>query len=512
MIILSVLALSYWLWFGIEERSIIEDEGLSILSALSILDHGYPLLPSGYLYHRAYIPHYIIAASIVLFGLNNFSIMFPSLLAATGVLWLIFFYSKNILDHRWLGVATVVLLFFLQKQTFFATGPRMYIFYEFFFLASIYWAYIGYTGGKEKFQWLSALGICAAILSHREGLVLLFVIPFSLLAVSFLTEKKLMFKKNFLSFIPLSPVASVFFFVYVFKPKNMLMPITAHGGFPIVMTGTNQNIFRIFKNFFQLDHLLPLALLFIPLILYQGIKSLQREKNGLFYSVSIFAASLLSVSLYLKHIQDRFWFFILPLYSLLVCFCVRDIIISFAGPRDKRDRHEFLNRKAVVSLILVGGLFYLGANLGLHFIQGRDLFFPQLKAGYGLPCRDEHCRKTIKDDYDHITSFIDSEDSIISSNPLVTYYYLGRVHGFLREKIVGEGAFSSFLNPDDEYFGIPLMDSTSELKSALEKDRRVWIVTDYKIKDYSSRQTKDFIASNYRLFYQGESVSFYVNH
>ena len=39
--LLIALALGYWIWFGLTQRGIIEDEGISILMAEGILEHGY---------------------------------------------------------------------------------------------------------------------------------------------------------------------------------------------------------------------------------------------------------------------------------------------------------------------------------------------------------------------------------------------------------------------------------------------------------------------------------------
>lgn len=95
MIILLVVSSGFWLWFGLNQRSIDEDEGMSILAAQGVLKHGYPLLPSGFIYHRAYIPNYILAGSIGLLGLNDFSIILPSVLFALGSLWLTFLFVKT---------------------------------------------------------------------------------------------------------------------------------------------------------------------------------------------------------------------------------------------------------------------------------------------------------------------------------------------------------------------------------------------------------------------------------
>ena len=82
VLLLLAIGLAYWMWFGLTQRTINADDGISILAAQGILDHGIPRLESGFMYARGLIPHYLLAASIGSFGLNDLGIMMPSLIFA----------------------------------------------------------------------------------------------------------------------------------------------------------------------------------------------------------------------------------------------------------------------------------------------------------------------------------------------------------------------------------------------------------------------------------------------
>ena len=99
LVLVLAIATAYWLWFGVSQRSLVGDEGISLLSAQGVLTHGYPRLPSGLIYHRAYLPAYLVAASIWVFGLNDVAIMLPSLLLSLGSLILVYLLGRDLL-HR----------------------------------------------------------------------------------------------------------------------------------------------------------------------------------------------------------------------------------------------------------------------------------------------------------------------------------------------------------------------------------------------------------------------------
>ena len=57
------------------------DEAGSILASKEILSHGLPLVPSGKIYYRSLLPHYLNAASIAVLGDNPLGWRGASLLA-----------------------------------------------------------------------------------------------------------------------------------------------------------------------------------------------------------------------------------------------------------------------------------------------------------------------------------------------------------------------------------------------------------------------------------------------
>ena len=214
--LLLAVALVYWLWFGMTQRSIDGNDGISLLAIRGIVEHGYQKLPSGDLYHRGYIPHYLAAASIKIFGFNELSYRLPSLAMGLGVLWLVFLFAKDVVRRPWLGVTTAMILLALQVEAIYATSPRMYMALQFFTILAAYSTWRGFVLGEKSFQVVTYVAVACAILSHSLGVVLLVALPVSALAAVRLRRQGLPRVSPLLTLIGWSLVlAAAYFMGYI---------------------------------------------------------------------------------------------------------------------------------------------------------------------------------------------------------------------------------------------------------------------------------------------------------
>ena len=282
--LLLLLALAYWTFFGLTQRTLVDDEGISILAAKGILQHGYPLLPSGSLYHRGYIPHYLVAGSIQLFGLNDLSIMLPSLLMGLGSLWLVFIFARNIMGKPWVGVAAVALLLALQLQTIYATGPRMYMALQFFTLLAAYGTWRGFVQGIRKYQLVALLAISAALLSHREGAALLVALPLSTLGVLWMGRREMPSVLCLQNLGGVMLLGAVFLFTFIYQPPNLMTLIAFHGGRSVDHVGFNFGPTGWVNHFIQLQWVFPFGLSFLPVAVFLVIRSMGRPMTNHSYA------------------------------------------------------------------------------------------------------------------------------------------------------------------------------------------------------------------------------------
>ena len=279
MATIMVAAAAYWLWFGLTQRSIGMDEGISILAAESILEHGYPRLPSEFVYNRAYLPHYLLAGSIGGLGLNDFAVMLPALLMALGSLYLVFLFAKDVFGRPWVGVAAAALLVLLGMQTFYATSPRMYMPLQFFTVLAAYSTWRGYIGGETKFQWAAILAAGAAILSHQQGAALVVVLPVSVLMVWWMRGSGRPAINRQLAVAGLIFLAGLAYATVLYKPPQGLQQIVSWNGRPVDLSGLNVDVSRWLDHLRQLDHDVAFSRLLAPVVVVVGARALWKRKN-----------------------------------------------------------------------------------------------------------------------------------------------------------------------------------------------------------------------------------------
>ena len=513
MLLVLAVAGAYWLWFGLTQRSIFQDEGISLLAAQGIVDNGYPRLPSGFLYVRGYLPHYLLAGAIYIFGANQLSIMLPSLIMGLGSLWLVYMYARDVIGKPWVGVATIVILMALQMQALYATSPRMYMTLQFFTMLAAYSAWRGYVQGDRKFKWVTFIAIMAVMLSHQQGIALLVAIPLAALAVTWIKGRRITALQPLVAAVSLLPLAATATVLTLYRPGEAPV-ITAYTFGANGPLGLNLNPLDWAKGSLTLRDLFLFGFGFMPLVLFLAASIIRRRWRdthpGVIYALLIVTSSAAITVVGTTQAYARMWFFILPLYVFLVCAGIAMLVERF-GPK-VRDwlAQNPVNRAAALLLLIIAALITLGVS---SFTLGMG-FSDTVGKVVGPPCRKTDCDKTIKVHYAHLRQHVESGDLMISSNPFVTHYYLGKVDGYLREKtILGrDGTESTFEQLTDEYFGIPLVnaDDLQELFSGESGERRVWVITDQRTAWISSAETQDFLESFYALYRDDELVTTYV--
>ena len=84
-IILFSIFLFISLLHSLGKLSLWMDEGFHYLGVKEILEHGYPLFPSGHVYYKAIVYLYILTFFSLIFGLNEFSLRLVSVLSIIAV-------------------------------------------------------------------------------------------------------------------------------------------------------------------------------------------------------------------------------------------------------------------------------------------------------------------------------------------------------------------------------------------------------------------------------------------
>jgi hypothetical protein len=360
---------------------------------------------------------------------------------------------------------------------------------------------------------VAVLATGAALLTHREGAALLIALPSATLIILWLRRGQAP------SVISLQSLGGIFFlivvtlFMFIYEPSNAMPLIAFHGGQDPEHVGLNIGLGNWASHLIQLQWAFPYGLSVLPVAVFLTIRSMEHpftdDDYGYAYTLLVFIFSAIMLVTFVNSSAARFWLLSLPLFVLVVMNALV-LVVPLRLTKRQWTKVKFTGRPLVLLLLLGGTL----ANLGfISFTLGVSSYDDLLKAGYGWPCQltlNGRCRESMNRYYEDLHKRLRPQDIIISSNPWVTYYYLGRVDGLLREKIDQTG-FSTFQQPTEEYFGIPIIDTRDELLDLLNDERRVWIIADPKARIYASTQTRQFLASQYVSYYSDGSTDIYVN-
>jgi 4-amino-4-deoxy-L-arabinose transferase-like glycosyltransferase len=159
---------------GLGSRPLAEDEYMSVTTVQYILEKGVPQFPTGDYYTRGLPLQYLQAASVRLFGDNEFAHRLPAALAGALTLLLVLLYARIFLPWP-LAAACVAMLAVSGWQIEFGRFSRMYAAFQCVTVAFFLAYHRAYFGGNEKLRYLPHALALLAILCHTLGL---FLLPF----------------------------------------------------------------------------------------------------------------------------------------------------------------------------------------------------------------------------------------------------------------------------------------------------------------------------------------------
>jgi 4-amino-4-deoxy-L-arabinose transferase-like glycosyltransferase len=154
------------------------DEGYTGLAVKAILEYGYPALPTGGLYLRSLPYLYVDAFAVKVFGLNEFALRLPSVVANLGAIWMSYLLGR-LLFGKTVGLLTAVMMVFAGWEIEFARHGRFYAAFQFLYICSVYVFYRGFIEGHKASQWLTLPIWLLTMMVHELGVVLavLFLVP-----------------------------------------------------------------------------------------------------------------------------------------------------------------------------------------------------------------------------------------------------------------------------------------------------------------------------------------------
>ena len=305
---------------------------------------------------------------------------------------------------------------------------------------------------------------------------------------------------------------SVVFFRYVYSIPGAMPTISDHGGLPPGADGgiLNLDLTNWVSHIFQLERAFPFGLSLMLVSLFVVIMRARMRESGalsnLIFPLLLFTISAIGIFLNTSKLQPRLWMFVLPLYALVASYGVAALFKVLDRARRRQIDRRRIGKLVLPSVLAAGIMITVG-----FVVLVKDINYYELALeGYGPSCSGlTTCDDSIEAFYDVLRQKIKPEDLIITTNSFFTYYHLGRVDGYLRERKLKEGGFSAFDDPADEYYGIPLIDTKAELEDLLNEERRVWVIADQKLYTFVSSETRIFIQENFTAIYSDGRITAY---
>ncbi len=493
-----------WLVYGVQFRSISTDDGISLMAAAAIRDQGLPLLPSGQLYNRAYLAHYVLALSTGIFGTGDVGILLPSLVAGVGTLALVHEIGRRMLGSSGTGLLAAFLLACSSMQMAYSVSPRMYGLLTFFTTWATYAAWRGFGEGSRRHRILALWVLALGLQCERGAGTLVAAVPLALFAIEpapLRTRLTAIIRRHPIG-VPEWSSALVLagsMALAVFQPANALRVVIGSGGNPPDFFEFSLSPTRFFWHLLHLDGMLTGTL---GLALLGAITAAGGAPGARFLLVML-AVPFVQVALVMDQTGHRIVLFLLPLYALFVAFGLASLVAAI------RDRS--LPPRLLIATLLAGAL---QGGAVLVAAQRPKAMKAVYASGYLLPDQSRQGHPEIERELRWLRTQVADEDLVLTSNPWISDHYVGKTDGIIRQHPNGARGFTTFPEPRDEYFGALIYDQIEELDTllaGLARSQRVWIVLDTKADVYCSSEFRAGVAARLTRVNKSRRVRIYAS-
>ena len=497
-LIQNLSALSLWM-----------DEGFHYLAVKGILEHGYPLFPSGHMYWKAIFYTYLLSAFAAVFGLNAFSLRILSVLAAAGSLPLLYLLAKK-LFNRWVGLAAAVLL---ALSPWLAEDGRAALYFApvlFFCLLGLILFTKGFFEEHRRSKIAATIVLMLTPLIHQLGMCLWFCF----LALLLVRGLKRFLKKDVLAslvlvtgFYGLIQLQEFFFwkvgYVYV-KTDSSLRGMVNYffAGFSLAY----------FKEFYRSFPAMSLAvaagfLVCMALRLAAGRKKPGTDRfqlaNWAFLNFCLLFP-LLFLGLFRTHIQPRYLFELYGVFLLLFAASayylgqgIADLVLLPLA-RGLRTKARPLTTLALFAALLIGfaqniGWGRVSAIIHRHY---KDPIATDIIYRSGRPEQEDHENTGL-----YVRHFLKADDIVIAIHVVFGRIYAGRVDYWLWTG--GPGTWDAWEQTPtgwrDFYVGARWLNNLPDLEKVIKDNpqRRVWLIASNSLlrRDHITADIRDFAKS-----------------
>ena len=352
------------------------DDGHTFIGTVSVLKYGFPWLPSGNILWHGIFDYYLKAIAALFLGTNEFSLRIVSVFSGVGTIIGAYFTGKE-LANKFVGFFGAAVVAFSTWFIQFSREARYYSDYQFFYLISFLFFYLGFVKNKKPFRVLAAVFMVLSSLVHGVGMTLIF-----LFIVLLFYKGRQFFKKEII--IPMAIVL----FLDIAQVINQIFFWKVGRSFYVQGTGVRASIAAYFKFpdpfYFKITNIMfpkmyytfmagivifaVLAIIFsirkksepCDYYLNENIVSWGRIKwpFNMFLIYFIFLFTIVFMSTGRMYGQQRYMYFLMPLFIIGTGYIIYIISLFFAKLLMKAVKGKSIK---VFSIILT--LFFTAASV-----------------------------------------------------------------------------------------------------------------------------------------------------
>jgi 4-amino-4-deoxy-L-arabinose transferase-like glycosyltransferase len=488
------------------------DDGHTVIGTLSILRNGYPLLPSGFVLFHSILDYYLNVIPVLIFGPTEFAFRLTSVVFGCGTILMIYFTGKEMVN-KFAGFLAATIITFSSWYIYFSREARYFSVLQFFFLISIYFFYKGFVKEEKPFRILATVFFILAPLVHGNAFFLIFafialifymgkkffrsrsvLIPFIIILVLYLLQilNQVFFWRVGRSFFAESGDAGGFIGAYFripdpyyFKILNIIFPRMLI----VFIIGTGVfiglSIFMSLKKTYKYSNL------------YLNENELRAGKArfpfNVFLLYFVFTLSILIISFGQMYNQQRYIYFLMPLFILIFVYTV--YVLSFTAAATIRIIYQKISKKGLRNSVFVVIFTVIFLAISVFTVSGIDL-----KEAYAIPSI-KHSDKlntnysistVISTHYDaatpgkYVASNMQVDDIVITTDVYNSYPYTGKIDYWL-----WSGNLKSWqpyhLEADgkirDDTYGVEVIRDIYSFMDVLNKnnDKNVWLIASHSI-------------------------------
>ena len=470
------------------------DEGFHYLAAQGILEHGYPLYPSGHVYWKAILYAYALAAGSFLFGLKAVTLRVISVFCVAGLIALTYHVGRRYFS-RTVGVLAAALLAFSAWELEYARLALYFAPLQLCYLAGLYFFFRGYVEDEKQFKFPAVLFFLFTPLIHQLGMGVIFAYP----ALFLLRGPRRFFRKDVLFGLTVTVLLYLgiqiqeFFFWkvgYVYEKTNQDL-----GGMIGYFFGNfTLDYFREFYRSFPCMSLAVLASLLLCLATVfrkrgGGLFPVRPANQGPARSPWLFLNLCLVFPLFFfgffrTHIQPRYLAQLFPVFVLLFLAGLwgfgRILIRDVAAPAFAIEKERTLS--------IFSGLLFLGFVFVLAEGSRPGRIFSVVNRNYGDRITADIITSSGRfEHYDHesagkyVAAKLRPDDVVIAIHVVFQKIYVGRVDYWLWSG--GPGTWDAWEKTADGwkdfYVGARWINNAADLRRTIKTHpgRRIWLVT-----------------------------------